>query len=106
MAEDVVGFNLPNALMAHDQMVQRQYQMQQQQAQQNAFAQAVPMLQSDPQNAFATAARTSPQAALDLLPYIKQMDDQKKAQVSDRAGALASLFQTLKTDYRDPIIRK
>jgi hypothetical protein len=98
---DIIPFDLAGSLQAHNQLLaQRQAQQDQ-----NALAQAVPLLQSDPQNAFATAARTSPNAALKLLPYIKQMDDEKKAQIADRADALGKAAYTLK-QYGDPVIRK
>lgn len=93
--------DIPNALAAHSRL----QQMQRGDEAQNALAQAVPMLQSDPQNAFATAAKTSPQAALQLLPVIKQMDDQKKAALADRVEAIGKLALSLK-QYKDPAVRK
>jgi hypothetical protein len=97
----VAQFDLPNALATH-------YKLQQQQQDvntQNALAQAVPMLQSDPQNAFATAAKTSSTAALQLLPVIKQMDDQKKAKLAESADAFGKLAYNLK-QYSDPMVRR
>lgn len=94
--------DIPNALMAHQQLVQTQRQNDTQ----NALAQAVPMLQSDPQNAFATAAAKSPQAGLQLLPVIQQMDQQKRAQAADRAEALGRMLFTLRSKYQDPMVRK
>src|SRR6185312_1826556 len=94
--------NIPNALAANYQMQQQRQAMQDQ----NALAQAVPLLQSDPQNAFATAARTSPKAALSLLPVIQQMDQQQKAKTAERTEALANMAYTLKSKYTDPVIRK
>jgi hypothetical protein len=99
---DIIPFDLAGSLQAHNAIVQQRQQLQAQ----NALTQAVPLLQSDPQNAFATAARTSPQAALQLIPYIKQMADEKKAALADRADALGKLAYTLKSQYPDPVIRK
>jgi len=98
---EITPFDLAGSLQAHNQLVQQQNAIKSQ----NALAQAVPLLQSDPQNAFATAARTSPDAALKLLPYIKEMNDQKKAAIADRASALGKAALTLK-QYGDPVIRK
>lgn len=97
-----VMLNIPNALAQNYQLQQQRQAMDTQ----NALADAVPMLQSDPQNAFATAAAKSPQAALQLLPVIKQMDDEKKAQATERADAIGKLAYTLKTQYPDPAVRK
>lgn len=91
MAE-IVPFDLAGSLQAHNVLAQQQRG----QETQNALAQAVPMLQSDPQNAFATAAKSSPQAALQLLPIIKQMDDQKRAAVAERSAAIGKLAVSLK----------
>jgi hypothetical protein len=98
---DIVPFDLAGSLQAHNQLLAQRQQLQDQ----NALAQAVPLLQSDPQNAFATAARTSPNAALKLLPYIKQMDDEKKAKLAERTDALGKVALTVE-QYKDPVIRK
>src|SRR4051812_41568859 len=88
---DIVPFDLAGSLQAHNQLLAQRQQLQDQ----NALAQAVPLLQSDPQNAFATAAKTSPNAALKLLPYIKQMDDEKKAKLAERTDALGKVALTV-----------
>jgi hypothetical protein len=98
---DIVPFDLAGSLQAHNQLLAQRQQLQDQ----NALAQAVPLLQSDPQNAFATAAKTSPNAALKLLPYIKQMDDEKKAKLAERTDALGKVALTVE-QYKDPVIRK
>jgi hypothetical protein len=86
-------------------MQQRRLQQDNALADQNALAASVPLLQSDPQNAFATAAAKSPSVALRLLPVIKQMDDQKRAALADRMDSLGKIALTVK-QYPDPVVRK
>jgi hypothetical protein len=94
--------DVPNALANSYLLQQRQQAMQDQ----NALSQAVPLLQSDPQNAFATAAKTSPKAAMELLPVIQQMDKANRDKAADRSEALGRLLYSLKTQYKDPMVRK
>lgn len=100
---EITPFDLAGSLQAHNQLVQQQRQNDTQ----NAFAQALPMLQTDPQNALATIGKTGNLAAYSQMSgVINQMDDRKKALAADRSEALSKLLYTLKTDYKDPVIRK
>lgn len=105
MAGGMVQFDLPGALQAHNALVQQQRQTDTQ----NAFAQAIPMIQSDPQNALATVGRTGNIAAYTQLSgAIQQMDQQKRAAAAEKAEALGNLAISLKKYPDDPdhMVRK
>lgn len=100
---DVGEFDLAGSLHNHNVLEADNRKLQTQ----NAFAQALPMLQTDPQNALATIAKTGDiDAYSKFSSVISQMDEQKKAQATERADALSKLFYTLKSQYKDPVIRK
>lgn len=99
---DITPFDLAGSLAKRNVLIQQQREMDTQ----NAFAQALPMLQTDPQNALATVGKTGNlDAYAKLSTIISQSDDRKKAQIADRTAALAKVGLAVQ-QYKDPVIRK
>lgn len=99
---EITPFDLAGSLQAHNQLVQQQRS----QDTQNAFAQALPMLQTDPQNALATIGKTGNiDAYAKFSSIISQADEQKKTKLADRTSALAKAAITVQ-QYKDPVVRK
>ncbi len=102
---DITPFDLAGSLQAHNQLVQQQRA----QDTQNAFAQALPMLQTDPQNALATIGKTGNLDAYSRLStIISQKTTQDQAKIAAKTAALAKVGLSLRDnkDYADPIVRK
>lgn len=99
---EITPFDLAGSLQAHNQLVQQQRS----QDTQNAFAKALPMLQTDPQNALAIVGQSGNiDAYSKFSSIISQADEQKKAKLADRTSALAKAAMTVQ-QYKDPVIRK
>ncbi len=99
---DITPFDLAGSLQAHNVLVQQQRANDTQ----NAFAQALPMLQSDPQNALATIGKTGNlDAYARMSTVINQMDEHKKAALATKTEALGKVGMEVE-QYKDPVVRK
>ncbi len=99
---EITPFDLGGALRTRNALIQQQRGLDTQ----NAFAKALPMLQSDPQNALAQIGATGDVGKYaQAVNILGTLSDQKKKQVAEKADALGKAALTLQ-QYGDPIIRK